>query len=318
MATDIAFAIGALVLLGQRVPKALITFLVALAIVDDLGAVIVIALFYTDGLVMGAFWVALGLLAVLVALNLGGIRAALPYFIVGVLLWYALLKSGVHATLAGVLVAFTIPARPKYDPARFSTQVRALLARFNASRRAGGSVLANVNLRAILQTLRNGVDRVETPLQRQEHFWQLPVAAVVVPVFALFNAGVPLELGALGQTVSHPVFAGVVLGLMLENSLALPAPAGSPSGLGWDSYRRGRALPRSPPCRCWRVSALPWRSSSPSLLLPRVPICCMSPRSVFWRRRCWPAPAALPGCGGWGGAGHREVGGVQPCARPLV
>ncbi len=215
MATDIAFAIGALVLLGTRVPKALITFLVALAIVDDLGAVIVIALFYTDGLVLGAVWAGLGLLALLVAFNLGGIRSVPPYFVIGVLLWYALLKSGVHATLAGVLVAFTIPARPKYDPARFSVQVKALLARFDASLRAGGNVLTNIDLRAILQTLRNGIDRVETPLQRMEHFWQLPVAAAVVPIFALFNAGVPLELDTLGPTLTHPVFSGIVLGLVL-------------------------------------------------------------------------------------------------------
>ncbi|MGQ2964428.1 Na+/H+ antiporter NhaA, partial [Methylophilus sp.] len=115
MATDIAFAVGVLVLLSFRVPKALITFLVALAIADDLGAVLVIAIFYTQQLNLSWLLSALSLVIVLMVLNFAGVRKVIPYFIVAVLLWYALYQSGVHATLAGVLGAFTVPARSRYN-----------------------------------------------------------------------------------------------------------------------------------------------------------------------------------------------------------
>jgi NhaA family Na+:H+ antiporter len=215
MATDIAFAIGALVLLASRVPKALITFLVALAIVDDLGAVVIIALFYTEQLMLEWLAAAALILAVLTILNLAGFRRIAPYFIAAVLLWYALLQSGVHATLAGVLGAFTVPARPKYDPEVFSRHVKALIARFDASHESGKSIMTNEKLQTVVQSLENGVHQVETPLQRLQHIWHLPVAFLVIPVFALFNAGIPLEFGALRETLSHPVTLGVGLGLIV-------------------------------------------------------------------------------------------------------
>jgi NhaA family Na+:H+ antiporter len=215
MATDIAFALGAIALLAGRVPKALIMFLVALAIVDDLGAVLVIALFYTDTIVLVPLLAAAALLALLVCFNLLGIRRTLPYFVVSVLLWYALLQSGVHATLAGVLGAFTIPARPKYDPARFSGCVRSLMTRFDQSLKSGHNIMTNDDMRAVVQTLENGVQQVEAPLQRLEHAWHLPVAYIIIPVFALFNAGIPLHLDDLGGTLLHPVTLGVSAGLVL-------------------------------------------------------------------------------------------------------
>jgi Na+:H+ antiporter, NhaA family len=110
MATDIAFAVGVLALLASRVPSALITFLVALAIVDDLGAVMVIAIFYTETIALVPLAVSLGFFVLLMILNLGGIRNAIPYFILAVMMWYALQQSGVHATLAGILGAFSVPA----------------------------------------------------------------------------------------------------------------------------------------------------------------------------------------------------------------
>lgn len=221
MATDIAFAIGALALLASRVPKALITFLVALAIVDDLGAVVVIALFYTDQIVWQAIYIAAGILAILIAFSLSGIRQPLPYFILGILLWFALLKSGVHATLAGVLTAFTIPARPKYDPVRFSEQVKKLMVRFDASHKPGQDIMTNTELRAVVQTLENGVHKVETPLQRLEHSMHMPVAFFVIPVFAFINAGIPMDFASMGDTLSHPVTLGVMFGLVLGKFIGI-------------------------------------------------------------------------------------------------
>lgn len=221
MATDIAFAIGALALLGSRVPKALITFLVALAIVDDLGAVLVIAVFYTDTIVLVPLAIAAGLFALLVVFNLSGIRKSLPYLIVGVLLWYALLQSGVHATLAGILAALTIPAIPRYKPEHFSKQVKELMQRFDASHEPGKSIMTNDKLRAVVQTLDNGVRSVETPLQRLEHVWHIPVAYFIIPIFALANAGIPLSLDTLGETMVHPVMVGVSLGLVLGKFIGI-------------------------------------------------------------------------------------------------
>ncbi|MCP5277169.1 MAG: Na+/H+ antiporter NhaA [Thiobacillus sp.] len=234
MATDIAFAIGALALMAGRVHKGLITFLVALAIVDDLGAVLVIALFYTESINMAALGVAGGLIFLLVAMNMGGIRRLLPYYLLGAVLWLALLKSGLHATLAGVITAFIVPARPKYDPARFSQHVRELVDRFEASYVPGQNIMTNDKLRAVVQTLENGVHQVETPLQRAEHIWHLPVAFLVIPVFALFNAGIPIDFGQMGQTLGHPVTLGVLAGLVLGKFIGI-------TGASWLALKAGIA-----------------------------------------------------------------------------
>jgi len=238
MATDIAFAIGALALLAGRVPKALITFLVALAIVDDLGAVIVIAVFYTHTIALGPLAAAGGLFALMLVFNKGGIRKTMPYFIVAVFLWYALLQSGVHATLAGILGALSVPAVPKYNPERFSQHVRDLMHRFDSSHQPGKSIMTNDKLRAVVQTLENGVHSVEAPLQRLEHVWHMPVAYLVIPVFALANAGIPLEFSSLGDTLTHPVMLGVSMGLLLGKFIGI-------TGTSWLMLKLGMAvLPR--------------------------------------------------------------------------
>ena len=234
MATDIAFSIGALVLLASRVPKTLITFLVALAIVDDLGAVIVIAVFYTETLVIEALVAALVMFGILLLFNYAGIRKIAPYFIVAFIMWFFLLKSGVHATLAGVLGAMSVPAIPKYEPERFSNHVKTLLSQFDASHQPGKSIMTNDRLRAIVQTLENGVLKVEAPLQRLEHIWHLPVAFLVIPIFALFNAGIPIEINNLGNMVGNTVFLGVVLGLVFGKFIGI-------AGASWLALKLGIA-----------------------------------------------------------------------------
>lgn len=234
MATDIAFSIGALVLLASRVPKTLITFLVALAIVDDLGAVMVIAVFYTETLVIDALVGALIMFGILLVFNYAGIRKIGPYFIVATIMWFFLLKSGVHATLAGVLGAMTVPAVPKYEPERFSSHVKALINQFDSSHQPGKSIMTNDKLRAIVQTLENGVTKVEAPLQRLEHIWHLPVAFLVIPVFALFNAGIPIELDNIGNMAGNTVLMGVVVGLILGKFIGI-------TGASWLALKFGIA-----------------------------------------------------------------------------
>ena len=235
MATDIAFSIGALALLASRVPKALITFLVALAIVDDLGAVLVIAIFYTDTIAFIPLAAAAGLFALLMIFNMSGIRKTMPYFIVAVFLWYALMQSGVHATLAGILGALSIPAIPKYEPERFSAHVKELMQRFDASHQPGVSIMTNDKLRAVVQTLKNGVHSTEAPLQRLEQIWHIPVAYLVIPIFALVNAGIPLEFGSLSETLTHPVTLGVTLGLVLGKFIGI-------TGVCWLMLKLGVAV----------------------------------------------------------------------------
>lgn len=221
MATDIAFAVGALVLLAHRVPKSLITFLVALAIADDLGAVLIIALFYTQELSTLWLLAAAALTISLVTLNYAGIRGVVPYFVIAVLLWYALLQSGVHATLAGVIGAFSVPARSKYDPSLFTQHAREKLEEFDAQQKLAGNMLTNEQLYEIVNEIEHSVHAVETPLQRLEHYWHLPVAFFVVPIFALVNAGIPIEVSSAQATLTNPVMLGVCLGLFFGKFLGI-------------------------------------------------------------------------------------------------
>lgn len=226
MATDIAFAIGALALLASRVPKALITFLVALAIVDDLGAVVVIAAFYTDTIAVIPLAIAAALFSLLLAFNMFGIRKTTPYFIIAVFLWYALLLSGVHPTLAGILGAMSVPAIPKYDPQRFSEHVKKLIQRFDASYHPGRSIMTNDELSAVVHKLEYSVESVGVPLKRLEHVWHIPVAYLVIPIFALANAGIGLDFSSIVSTMLHPVTLGVMLGLILGKFIGI-------AGVSW-------------------------------------------------------------------------------------
>jgi len=218
MATDIAFAVGVLVLLGSRVPKSLLTFLVALAIVDDLGAVAVIAIFYTDTLVWEALGAAILLVGILISLNRFGIRSPTPYFLVGILLWMAFLESGVHATVAGILTAWTIPARSKFDSKLFGDRIEALSQRMQQRRSANAecTITQDENARrGVIQTLLDGIHMVETPLQRLEHSLHVPVAFFVVPLFALANAGIPLHLDQIPAVLTNPITLGIIAGLVV-------------------------------------------------------------------------------------------------------
>jgi NhaA family Na+:H+ antiporter len=221
MATDIAFALGVIALLAGRVPKSLITFLVAIAIVDDLGAVMVIALFYTEELVWQFLVASAAITGIMIMANLFGVRRSSIYFVLGALLWYTLLKSGVHATLAGVITAFTIPALPRFDPKSFSLRMHAMLNRFDESYVPGESILKNQNMAAIVQTLGNGIKGVKTPLQRLEHVMHTPVAFLILPLFALFNAGVTIDFGNFTQSLLEPITVGVSLGLIFGKFIGI-------------------------------------------------------------------------------------------------
>jgi len=232
MATDIAFALGALALLGNRVPKTLLTFLVALAIVDDLGAVMVIALFYTETLNYIALIIVAIMLTLLVSLNLGGIRRPLPYLLLGVILWIAMLESGVHATLAGILLAFTIPMRPKYDPKRFLSHINEMVGHIKQSYAREGNLVKNDELRSRVRALGEGVQLVQAPAQILEHKMHLPSAYLIIPIFSLANAGVPIDWSSLGEIIIHPVSLGITLGLVAGKLIGI-------AGFSWVAVKMG-------------------------------------------------------------------------------
>jgi NhaA family Na+:H+ antiporter len=226
MATDIAFAVGILVLLAWRIPKNLIIFLTALAIADDLGAVLVIAIFYTADIDVRALAVAAAVLAVLLVFNRGGIRNPLPYVLGGVLLWYALYSSGVHATLAGILLALTIPARAKHAPAQFENRVDELQAAFRADRRdmeTPDDPLSNWRMAAIAEALERSAVAVQSPLQRIEHTLTPWVTFMVIPIFALANAGIDLTQIAWGEVLASRVTVGIFAGLVLGKFVGISA-----------------------------------------------------------------------------------------------
>lgn len=232
MATDIAFALGALALLGNRVPKNLLMFLVALAIVDDLGAVMVIALFYTEAINPLALATVAAMLLLLVTLNLGGIRHPLPYILFGVVLWIAMLKSGVHATLAGIFLAFTIPMRPKYDPKHFLSQVNEMVEQIKRAYRHEENIIKNDELRSRVRALGEGVMLVQAPAQIMERKMHLPSAYLVIPIFSLANAGIPIDWSSFGNIVTHPVSMGITAGLVVGKLIGI-------AGFSWVAVKLG-------------------------------------------------------------------------------
>jgi len=220
MATDIAFAISALVLLGKRVPTALVTFLVALAIVDDLGAVFVIALFYTEQIHTLPLLFAGGAFLILIAFNRFGIHMVLPYFIVGLLMWFFMLESGVHATIAGVIAALAIPSKPKRLPTSFRADAKVLLDEYDSypiDKKLG----MNERQKAILLKLQKNINDIGTPAARLENDLHLPVALLVIPLFALANAGITIDFSSIGATLTTPVSMGIIMGLIFGKVLGI-------------------------------------------------------------------------------------------------
>lgn len=220
MATDIAFVVGILALLGKRVPLALKIFILALAIVDDLGAVLVIAIFYTSNISFTSLSIAAGLLVLLIAMNRMGVRNLLVYTLVGIALWLAFLKSGVHPTVAGVLLAFTIPVSSRINTKKFTNKTESLLKDFDNAGEHGEDVLTNSERLSIVDQIENNCEKILTPLQRFEHGLHPWVSFFIMPVFALANAGVTIGSG-FSSALTNPASIGIILGLFLGKQIGI-------------------------------------------------------------------------------------------------
>jgi NhaA family Na+:H+ antiporter len=211
MATDIAFALGVLALLGDRIPSQLRVFLLALATVDDLGAILVIAVFYTTSLSFQALGWAAGLLAVVVAMRWIGIRGVYYYVIVGAAFWLALQQTGVHPTIAGVLLGVVTPASPWFDYREFSDRARELLGRFEKELQRCDEQRADALLGHIEELARE----TEAPLERLERLVQPWVSFIVLPLFAVANAGIELSAETIASAAVSPIAQGCAAGLLL-------------------------------------------------------------------------------------------------------
>lgn len=248
MATDIAFAVGIVSLLGRRVPVSAKLFLLALAIVDDLGAILVIALVYTDELFVGWLVAAIGGLLLLALLNRIDVRAGWLIHSVGVFVWLAMLESGVHATLAGVAVAFLTPVTSFYDPRRIDDHAQPIIDRIREYlpddvplHRADNHTLERVS--ALVTDLRRLTYESVPPLSRLE-FRLSPVSSfVIVPLFALANAGFRIQGDALAGAFGDPVLLGVLVGLVVGKTVGV-------AGFSWLAIRLG--LGRMPYRTTWR------------------------------------------------------------------
>jgi len=214
MATDIAFSLGILALVGSRVPLSLKIFLTALAIADDIGAVLVIAIFYTDQIIVSEILWAIGGIIVLITANFAGIRNRNFYYIVGILVvWVAFVYSGVHATIAGILVAFTVPADTKIDTHTYIQRTEELVKRLKKIENTDEEGIISVEKHDILMKQKELLLNAYNPLQYKEQFWHPIVNFLIMPVFALANAGVVLS-GSFSDLLVEPIFLGIFFGLI--------------------------------------------------------------------------------------------------------
>jgi NhaA family Na+:H+ antiporter len=219
--------------LGERVPVGLKVFLTALAIVDDIGAVIVIAVFYTDSVAPLSLIAGGALFAVAFTLNRAGMRSSVAYFVLGTLVWLAFLKSGVHATLAAVLMAFAIPAGRRIDGASFEERAQALLGRLRAVGLPPRAEPLTHDQHEAIDAMAVLLEDATAPLQRLEHLLAPIVTFLVLPTFALANAGVSLGSGFFSGLLEE-IALGIVVGLFVGKQAGI-------LGFSWAAVRLGLA-----------------------------------------------------------------------------
>src|SRR6476620_843137 len=240
MATDIAFALGALALIAPRAPTGAKVFLTALAIVDDMGAVIVLALFYSDAIGRGALGGAAVLLLILIGFNAIGVRRLWPYLLVGVVFWYFVHESGIHGTVAGVVLAFIIPTDTRINTLEFSRRARALLDRFDRTETGDLLVLTSKGQQETLFALEQASEGATAPILRLEHALHNFSAFVVMPLFAFANAGVKIDLSLQHAEIGFGILAGLLLGkplgIMIAALIAVKTGIASlPQAVNWRS-----------------------------------------------------------------------------------
>jgi NhaA family Na+:H+ antiporter len=220
MATDTAFALGVLTLVRKHIPASLLAFIVGLAIVDDIGAILVIAIFYTQEISVMHLSSAFVLIVFLAAGNRAGIRQPLFYIIIGIAAWWAMLKSGVHPTVAGVAIALTVPARPKLAPGKLLENAQSIIGSMQNKTNEVDVLGSRRDHEQVLE-VRDVAERASTPLRRWEDALDLPVALFILPLFALTNAGVVFDLGSFIGSLQNPTGLGIITGLVIGKLIGI-------------------------------------------------------------------------------------------------
>ncbi len=217
MATDIAFSLGVLSLFGTRVSSGLKIFLAALAVADDLGGIIVIALFYSQEIAFDYLLIALACIAILIGGNMRKVMKKRFYIIVGIVLWYAMLNSGIHATIAGVIMAFCIPASLRRDSSQYIASIKESISHFRVTEASGKHNTAILNRSEInkLKSIESAADKLISPLQEFEDKLTPIIGYFVIPLFALANVGIDLsemDFCSMFSGIGMSVIAGLVIG----------------------------------------------------------------------------------------------------------
>lgn len=222
MATDIAFSLSVLAIVGRKIPFGLRIFLSAFAIADDLGALMVIAIFYTKSIAWNYLLISILFFAGLAVANMVWVRWTLIYALLGIGLWFTFLGSGVHATVAGVMVAMFIPARGKYDTVTFLEKIKGYVEHFECEPDScGHTVLLNQKHLSDIRSIEEASHNVQTPLQRLEYSLHPWISMAVLPLFALANAGLVLKGMEIAQTVFDPVVLGIAMGLIVGKPIGI-------------------------------------------------------------------------------------------------
>jgi NhaA family Na+:H+ antiporter len=220
MATDTALALGVLTIIRKHIPGGLLAFLVGLAILDDVGAVLVIALFYTQDVSILYLLNAFVLIAFLALGNYAGVRQPYFYIVVGTATWWMMLKSGVHPTSAGVIIAFTVPARPKLTSEKLLVKAKKIINSMQNKSKPVDVLGSHKDHRQVLE-VRDFAEHASTPLRRWEDALGLPVALFILPLFVLANAGVPFSLNSFIESLQNPIGLGIISGLVLGKFIGI-------------------------------------------------------------------------------------------------
>lgn len=222
MATDIAFSLGILALLGSKVPTPLKVFLTALAIVDDIGAIMAIAFFYTDHLSLVYLGISVGFLGVLALLNYLDVRNITAYLLIGIIgVWLPMLLSGVHATIAGVLLATTIPAKRKIDTKSFVNRIKSMMSEHEKLPAKDRPIMLSGEQLESIDSMKEVCEKAESPLQRIEGKTHKLAIFYIMPLFALANSGINFSAIEMGEVYVSPVGWGVFLGLLIGKPLGI-------------------------------------------------------------------------------------------------
>ena len=220
MATDTAFALGVLTIVRKRIPSSLIAFIVGLAIVDDVGAILVIAIFYAQEVSLLHLFGALTIIIFLACANYAGVRHSFFYTIFGVLTWWLMLKSGVHPTVAGVAIAFTVPARPKVATGKLLDGAKSIITSIQKNTEEIDVLASRQDHDQVLE-VRNYAERASTPLRRWEDALEMPVTLFILPMFALANAGVVFSFSSFIDSLQQPIALGIMTGLVLGKLIGI-------------------------------------------------------------------------------------------------